>query len=167
MLQQLLLLRHAKAEPQGHHFQDHERPLHKRGTNDCVHVASYLKTNQLIPDFILSSDSVRTEQTREHVCTGLGTSIPFEASASLYLANPTQILKTIASVPDHVTCLMVIAHNPGLQQLAMLLAQAYPDFLAAIRSNFPTSAMAGFHVHHTQWHSLAPIDVTPMFFKCV
>ena len=77
-MKQLILMRHAKSSWESSALIDHERPLNARGRHDAPVIGHYLWQKGVKPDLIISSDSLRTRQTVEH----LG---PFTQGVEYYL----------------------------------------------------------------------------------
>jgi phosphohistidine phosphatase len=116
MKKTLILLRHAKAEAGQ---DDHARPLAARGVEEAKLIGAYLRKQGIAPQKILCSTSKRTRQTLE----GLSIKGNIEFSDATYNASEKQHRENIAAQPDNISSLMVIAHNPGLHQLAVELAR--------------------------------------------
>lgn len=81
--------------------------------------------------------------------------VPTKHLDRLYLAEARTILAGIASVPDQVDRLLVVGHNPGLQELALSLTPPGTAARAAIAAKFPTCALAWFKCEATKWSRLA------------
>jgi phosphohistidine phosphatase len=112
----------------------------------------------LVPDLVLCSAAVRAQQTWELTAPELGGSPEVKSLRSLYLASPAQILRQVHRVPDAVRRLMVIGHNPGLENLALRLAGGWgesPD-LPQMREKFPTAALAVISVAAERWADVGP-----------
>jgi phosphohistidine phosphatase len=75
----------------------------------------------------------------------------------LYAASSEELLERIRLVPEEVTSLMLIGHNPGLQDLALGLASTGPE-LARLKRKFPTAALATLTLPETSWRELAEGD---------
>ncbi|TYC98402.1 histidine phosphatase family protein [Arthrobacter echini] len=139
----LMLLRHAKAEfQQG--VPDHERSLSSRGHADAPLIGRWMVEHDAVPDSILVSTALRTRQTCTWVCKELGDKAPTpKLEDDLYAAHPTEMLALINHVPATVTSLLVIAHNPGVQELAMRLASARSSERAVmdLATDYPTAGL--------------------------
>ena len=132
----LTLMRHAKSSWQNPGQSDHDRPLNDRGHRDAPIMAARLKQRGDIPTLILSSSSQRTQETTAHLLDVFGEPSPeVRFEKNLYLASPHSILDLLAEVPDTYTHVMVIAHNPGMEDLSALLSGSDSDTMptAAIR----------------------------------
>jgi len=151
----LLLLRHAKSSWVDPTLPDHDRPLASRGRRDAKRIAKHLAGLEFEPELVLCSSAVRTRETLELVRPALGNSkVLFEDG--LYGASSDELLARIRDVPDAVGSVMLIGHNPGLEQLALLLASS-GDELRGLETKFPTAALATLAVE-TTWSRLAPGD---------
>ena len=143
-MRKLLLMRHAKAvrDPG---FPDHARSLNQRGRDDAVRVARYLQDNELAPDLAIASDSQRTRETLELAASQFSPAPQTLLDAVLYLAEPSSLLKTIRAVPSSVRKLLMVAHNPGVADLAIALTgkRDYADAeTERLLFSFPTGAVA-------------------------
>jgi phosphohistidine phosphatase len=157
------LLRHAKSSWDDPTLPDHERPLSPRGIKAANRVSRYLVEENLLPDLVLCSDSVRTRATAALLFTPLDRSPPaIVYTKDLYLADPDQILEVVRreaalrekTPPRHI---MVIGHNPGLQQLALALPGSglRPD-VERLALKYPTAALAHFTFDAKSWRAIAP-----------
>jgi len=119
----LTLVRHAKSSWNVQGQQDHERPLNERGMRDAPVMAQRLLDRRCIPDLILCSSAVRTQQTAQYFLKALELSHDqLWVEPKLYLCSPETILNEVAVAEAGNTHVMVIAHNPGLEQLSALLS---------------------------------------------
>jgi phosphohistidine phosphatase len=142
-LKKLMLLRHAKAEFQAG-VTDHERSLSSRGHADAPLIGRWMVEHDAVPDFILVSTALRTRQTCTWVCKELGDKAPTpKLEDDLYAARPAEILALINHVPPTVTSLLVIAHNPGVQELAMRLSSVRSDERAVmdLATDYPSAGL--------------------------
>ena len=152
MARTLYLLRHAKSSWDDPALADHERPLAQRGRRDAKRIGDHLARLGVEPELVLCSSSVRTCETLELLLPATGAStVSFEDG--LYAASSDELLTRVRRVPAEVASLMLIGHNPGLQDLALALASA-GDELDRVREKFPTAALATLAVP-TEWDRLA------------
>ncbi len=155
----LTLMRHAKSDWANPSLGDAERPLNARGEKAATRMGQFLKENDLTPDLILCSAATRTKQTLELISPHLDPVPPVLFRTSLYLASPDEMLKQIKAAKDEYRHLLVLAHNPGLEMLAMTLTnteQSNQQALAKISEKFPTCALAHFQFDISSWNALAP-----------
>jgi phosphohistidine phosphatase len=112
----LLILRHAKAE-RGDGLPDDQRELSPRGRRAARKMGELARDEGLLPERILSSTSVRTRQTVELFVEASGHEAPVEYLGELYLAAPPAYLEALAKHAAGATRVMVVGHNPGLEDL--------------------------------------------------
>jgi len=117
MPRQLLILRHAKSSWADEHADDWERPLNERGERDAPRVGALLRQLSLLPDLIVTSDAVRAERTARAVAGGAEYLGKIVLSPELYHANPDAIIDVVRAFPDTAPSVMIVGHNPGLQDL--------------------------------------------------
>lgn len=148
-IKKLMLLRHAKADWPREVTSDHERPLSGRGHRDAPQAGIWMREHNAVPDFILCSSALRTRQTCTWVCDELGDKAPTaKLEDRLYDASASSILSVINHVPETVTSLLVIAHMPGVQELAMRLASvsSNEDAVMDMATRYPTSGLTVMEV---------------------
>ncbi|KPI11142.1 putative phosphohistidine phosphatase, SixA [Actinobacteria bacterium OK074] len=155
-LRRLVVLRHAKsAWPDG--VPDHERPLAPRGRRDAPVAGGALAAADLLPDLALCSTAVRARQTWELAAGQWGTPPPVRLDERLYGADVPELLAAVREVPDRVGTLLLVGHNPGLEDLVLDTAgDGVGDTLDRVRLKFPTSAIAVLAWYGASWHDLAP-----------
>jgi phosphohistidine phosphatase len=151
----LVLLRHAKAEPAGG-ISDELRPLALAGRRQCPGVGAALSAAGLVPEHVLVSSAVRTRQTWELVCTGLG-DVPepeVDVDDRLYGAGPGDVVDLVRALDDRVRQVLVVGHEPTMSGTAALLAgDGDGAHLAQVRTGLPTGAFAVLEV--ATWSQLA------------
>jgi phosphohistidine phosphatase len=153
----LYLLRHAKSSWSDPTVADEERPLARRGRRDAKRIAEYLVQLDIGPQLVLCSPAERARQTLERVWAALGATSTVRLEAGLYAASAEALLERIRLVPEGVASLMLIGHNPGLQDLALALASAGPE-VARLKAKFPTAALATLTLQKTTWRQLSTAD---------
>lgn len=152
----LIVLRHAKsAWPDG--VADHERPLAPRGRRDAPAAGRALAAADRVPDLALCSTAVRARRTWELAAAEWTTPPPVRHDPRLYAADVPELLAAVREVPDDVRTLLLIGHNPGLEELVLTLAgDSLDDALDEVRTKFPTSAIAVLTWYGDTWSSLGP-----------
>jgi phosphohistidine phosphatase SixA len=118
-MRELILLRHAHAEPVAPGQSDAERPLSVRGHAEADAAAQWLKAHDLRPTRVLCSPSKRTRETLERALEVLGyTDVRYEPR--IYEALPGTLM---AVLDEHVEVdrVLMVGHNPGFEQTAALL----------------------------------------------
>jgi phosphohistidine phosphatase len=153
----LYLLRHAKSSWADPTLADRERPLAPRGRRDAKRLAKYLRQLGCQPALVLCSAAKRTRETLELLRPAFGNSAVV-LEEELYAASSDELLNRVRVVPDTVASVMLIGHNPGLNQLALVLASG-GDQLERLQAKFPTAALATL-VLAKSWSQLAPAEAT-------
>ncbi|CAM5625132.1 SixA phosphatase family protein [Streptomyces purpurascens] len=155
-LRRLVVLRHAKsAWPVD--VADHERPLAPRGRRDAPAAGRALAEADCLPDLALCSTAVRARRTWDLAAGQWGTPPPVTHDRRLYAAGPSGLLAVVHEVPAEVETLLLIGHNPGLEELVVALAaDGLDDTLERVRTKFPTSAIAVLSWRGATWRSLTP-----------
>ncbi len=156
-MRQLLLLRHAKSSWDERELPDHERPLNPRGRKAAGAMRDAMARLGLAPDLVLVSSSVRTLQTLEAMEPWLDTPL-VERMESLYNAPSSHLLDTLRDVKETVRSVLIVAHNPGLHDLAMTLVGAHAMTFAnadlrRLAEGYPSGALSEFTVPGP-WRSL-------------
>jgi len=142
MSRNLLILRHAKSDWDTDATNDFERPLAKRGERDAPRIGQWLKRQKLLPNHVVSSPAQRARQTSETACKAMGikeTQINWDER--IYAATEGELLKVLADCPKKKKTVMLVGHNPGLEDLVAYLAGAGLE-IPADGKVLPTAAVA-------------------------
>jgi phosphohistidine phosphatase len=153
----LYLIRHAKSSWSDPTLPDQERPLARRGRRDAKRIAKHLLRLGIMPELVLCSPAQRTRETLELVRPALGTTATVRLEAELYAASAETLLERLRAVPEEVASVMLIGHNPGLQDLALVLASAGTE-LERLEAKFPTAALATLTLPRATWRRLSQAD---------
>jgi phosphohistidine phosphatase len=143
----LLLLRHAKSSWDDDSLPDHERPLNKRGRRDAPRVGDWLKKTDRVPQCILSSTARRARKTARIAAEHCGFDGRLLLLPELYLAAPGDFLNVLATVPDTIRTVLLVGHNPGME-----------DFASEICGQslvMPTAALADIDLGDLAWKELS------------
>ncbi len=143
-MKELLLLRHAKSDRGDPSLADFDRPLSKRGRQAAPMMGRLLAERGWVPDFAIVSPAKRTRQTWDRLAAELPEPSAMRFEEELYDASAAQILPLAMRAPPKAGRLLVVGHNPGLEDLAAMLAGPGSDqeALARMREKFPTGALA-------------------------
>jgi phosphohistidine phosphatase len=165
-MKRLFLLRHGKAVPAEPGMDDADRPLLLRGAEDAAAVAHYMRRTAYAPDLILCSAAARAAQTAELVRKELGA--PLEYRDALYLAAAAKLLALVRAAPAEISGLMLVGHNPGLKEVAALLAGGPVGRKQRARGDeeekFPPAALAILDFDVKRWRDVAPGGGVPAAF---
>ena len=147
----LLLMRHAKSDWSDGSVSDHDRPLNARGQDAAPRIASWLASEGMVPEVILCSTAVRTSQTLAlmlNVWRNNPVVVDSEPEVhykrELYLA-PASVLVSHASQFAKRESVLVLAHNPGMEEAV--------SHLSGCHAEMPTAAIAVFDVTGPNWPS--------------
>ena len=144
----LLLLRHAKSSWKNPQLDDHDRPLNSRGRTAAAQIGRLLQAEELRPDLVLCSTALRTRETADLVFAGLAPSPEIIFREDLYHADPRQITRVISQVDVSAPCLMLLGHNPGLEEfLSQITGEELP---------LPTAALARLELELSEWREFNP-----------
>ncbi len=147
-MHRLILMRHAKAKRAAVSGGDHARALTDRGRADAILMGRVLAERGLRPDLALVSDAIRTHQTWDELHEVFG-DVEVRIEPRLYNATP-DVIRTFAEASEEAAgCLLILAHNPGVQLLAheyLVESAASPAVLDRLAGGFPTGAAAVFEV---------------------
>ena len=151
----VLVLRHAKAEGDSPSGSDFDRPLTDRGRQESAAVGRALRNRRV--EAILASPAARVVETVEGIMEKSSLDFAPAWDRRLYNAPPEALLEAIRETGDAVGTLLVVAHNPGLQELIVDLAQ---DDRAGLREqvggSFPTAALAELNLSIDRWEDAGP-----------
>lgn len=172
----LTLLRHAKSGMDDPELRDFDRPLNAKGQRAAQAVGHRLREWGMRFDHVIASPAVRVVQTLAEIGRAYGAAIEPEWDRRAYLAAPTTLLDLIQAVPDAVSSLLVVGHNPGLEELALMLApdRAGDRLREDIEVKFPTGSLAVLTFAVDRWADVAercgtltrflrPRDLDPAF----
>jgi phosphohistidine phosphatase len=147
-MRELLLLRHAKSSWADHGVRDHDRPLNPRGERDAPRIGAFLREVGRLPDLVLASSALRARSTAERVAAAAGLDPELvSVQEDLYLAAPGTLVDVVRRRAGAAQRVLVVAHNPGLEDLV--------EALAGRHERFPTAALAAFELNIDAWPDLA------------
>lgn len=142
----LLILRHAKSSWDNLYLSDFERPLNKRGKYDAPRMGKLLRREELVPDIIISSSAKRAMATAESVALSCDYENEITFTRDLYHADPDSYIEALITVDDSVNCVMVVGHNPGIEDMVEQLSGEW--------ERMPTAALAQIQLPVNKWSDL-------------
>ena len=119
-MRELILLRHAHAEAAAPGSEDFDRPLSREGQAEAEAAGVWLKRNGYLPDCVVYSDARRARETVEQVLSVLGV-VEQLPEPRIYEATPGTLMQ-IADEHRNLGRVLLVGHNPGLEQMAALLS---------------------------------------------
>jgi phosphohistidine phosphatase len=158
-MKRLLLLRHAKAVQGGSKTGDFERSLNERGEHDAPRMGAIMQHRRYIPDLALCSTSKRTMETWEHVALELSNKPEVNFSGELYLASAKLIANIVRSIRWPASAVLIVGHNPGLEECARTLArkprsEEERGNSERLLEKFPTAALAVLDFEVEAWSDI-------------
>jgi len=160
-MRRLMLLRHAKTETDAPSGRDRDRRLDDRGHRDAAQIGHWIATHPPFPDAVLVSHAVRARQTWDIAWGAMKDRVAspqVEILPELYGADPAQILESIrtAIVPADPKRLLLVGHNPGMHEVALMLIGGGDHASAkALAHNLPTAGLAIFDFDVKDWEDVA------------
>ncbi|MEX0845618.1 MAG: histidine phosphatase family protein, partial [Balneolaceae bacterium] len=152
-MKQILLMRHAKSSWGNPDLKDFDRPLEKRGKNDAPMIGKFIHQSGYMPGLIISSTAQRAKETTQHCAEAA--QIKDECilwNEDLYFGSVRDYAAAIKSAPDEIERLMLVGHNPLMENIAGILAGA--EYAVAIR--MPTAAVVCLESFSSTWAAISP-----------
>lgn len=124
MSRELLILRHAKSDADSNAKTDAERPLNKRGRQEAPRIGRWMREHYLYPGWVVCSTAVRARETLNALTEELELQAErIEFRPDLYLASLNTLLHILSELPADRNSVMLIGHNPGLDELVTYLSE--------------------------------------------
>lgn len=139
----LFLLRHAKSHGKDETLPDFERSLTRRGKRVAETVGRYLKTHASVPQLILSSPAVRARETTELVINAAKWATEVRYDQRIYTADEMRLGEVVAQIENDRKVALIVAHNPGIEELLLLLT--------GNREQVPAGSVAKIRIKATKW----------------
>jgi phosphohistidine phosphatase len=156
MAKTVLLLRHAKSSRDDPEMADFDRPLTGRGRRDAPRMGEWMKEAGLKPDLVLCSDARRARETWAGLAETLRCAAPVLFERGLYMASARALCRRLQRLPGTIGSVLVIGHNPGLEEAAEALADGAGEALERLRRKYPTAALARLEFDLSDWARLEP-----------
>lgn len=142
----LLVLRHAKSSWKNALLDDFDRPLNERGLHDAPRMGALILTLHLTPSIILSSPAVRALATAEQIAESCHYKGEILLRPDFYLAGAPVYLAALSELDDSYDSVMIVGHNPGLEELVTALT--------GVEERLPTAALAKVSLPIGHWSDL-------------
>ncbi len=146
----LLILRHAKSSWSHASLPDHDRPLNERGKRDAPRMGELILDQGLVPSLILSSTANRAVTTAKIVAETCGYQHDIVFAKELYLSGVQAYEAILRRTPDHHGSILVIGHNPDMENLVEALTGRY--------RRMPTAALAQITIQIDSWSEFELVD---------
>ena len=142
----LLLLRHAKSSWKDQGVTDFERPLNDRGRKAAELVGKFILKQNVTIDLVISSPAVRARQTIELVLKAAKRSPELRFDQRVYEASPTQLIEITSQIEDDRKSVLLVGHNPGMEELLALLV--------GVEMHMPTASLAKVVLSSKKWDKI-------------
>lgn len=157
-MKKLTLLRHAKSGWDDPVSRDFDRPLNAKGKRAAQRVGEYLRAHHVDFDHIVASPAIRVVETIEHLAEGSG-ELPAPAwDKRIYLASAVSLLDVVHEADDCYDSLLLVGHNPGLEDLVLMMVPDEPgdDARDQVEEKFPTASIAEISFAVDHWEDIRP-----------
>ena len=143
-MKHIYLLRHAKSDWSEPFESDEKRGLSERGKKQIKALRHFLQDYQLDVDMALVSQAVRAEKTYHHLRKEILRLPKPDVIPSIYESDAEDLLFLCQGIPNTVRSILIVGHNPGLEDLAlMLVPDVKGDALRdSLEMKFPTASLA-------------------------
>ncbi len=168
------LFRHAKSDWHDRRLRDFDRPLNARGRKGAALMGQHIADHGVRWQRVLSSPAVRAAETIELAGQSVGRTFPINWDRRIYLASSATLLDLLREQDDAISMILMIGHNPGLEDLIFDLV---PDDGSSplrdrVEEKFPTAAYAVLEMNADRWaeikegtarlmHLMRPRDLDP------
>lgn len=143
----LVLMRHGKADVSAPSGRDFDRALSPKGREQVKVMLAWLKEQGILPDSIISSSALRTQETARGMATGLGIALEtIDWRKDLYLASPSVYAACLLEAPNECNNLMIVGHNTGISEWAR-------ELLFGFYEELPTAGVLVVQSETPDWAS--------------
>lgn len=148
MAKEIILVRHGKAADHNTYKRDIDRVLTERGVSDGYKIAERLMDEGIKPDVIITSPAARANHTAFIISRVMKCrSDQLIITNRLYHCSADTFLDEIFALPEEINSVMMVAHNPGVTDLAYELSRGGTSFL-------PTTGVAVIQYKNTSWKDI-------------
>ncbi|GGA44172.1 SixA phosphatase family protein [Sphingomonas psychrolutea] len=155
-MKRLTLLRHAKSDWDDPAQRDFDRGLNGRGKRAAALIGGHLRSGGAVFDAVVASPALRVVETLAQVELGYGRTLGAVWDRRIYLASAVTLLDVVQELPSEATHVLLVGHNPGLEDLALWLVPESDEApRVALGVKYPTATIAEI-VFDGTWRDLAP-----------
>lgn len=154
-MKSLLLFRHAKSDWGDPGLLDFDRPLNERGKKAASRMGRWMKEEHIQPQWIICSPAQRAQETLHGLRKHLDTPDTLvNLDDRLYLADVTTLLEVLAQSPQDMDHIMLVGHNPGLDELLVYLCG--PNLPLSSKGKLMATATLAHVCLPEEWQQLPP-----------
>ncbi len=148
----LTLLRHAKSGWDDPVSRDFDRPLNPKGRRAAALVGRHLRDQGVRFDHVVASPALRVQQTLDEVASGYRAALEPAWDRRIYLASAATLLDVVRELPEAAASALLTGHNPGLEDLVLLLVPAAADGpRGEVEDKYPTASVAELSFAVDRW----------------
>lgn len=151
----LTLLRHAKSGWDDPVARDFDRPLNPKGHRAAAMMGRHMRNLGLKFDHVIASPAVRVVETLAEVSEGFGRDLTPAWDKKLYLASAGTLLDAVHELPESAERVLMSGHNPGLEELTLLLSGDSDALREQVEIKFPTATLAELRFGVRRWEDIA------------
>lgn len=157
----LTLLRHAKSGWDDRVSRDVDRPLNPKGKRAAVLIGQHMRSQGMAFDHVVASPAVRVAETIDAVVSGYARTLAPVVDRRIYLASAATLLDVVREFPEGATSALMVGHNPGLEDLMlMLVPSGQNDLRDTAEQKYPTATIAEMTFAIDDWAAAAPGSAT-------
>ncbi|WP_375401830.1 histidine phosphatase family protein [uncultured Sphingomonas sp.] len=138
----LTLLRHAKSSWDDAVQRDFDRPLNAKGRRAAASMGRHLRGEAMAFDHLVASPAVRVGETLDGFSSGYGRLPDAVEDRRIYLASAATLLEVVHGLPTAASRALLVGHNPGLEDLVLMLVPAGGGSRGAVEEKYPTASVA-------------------------
>ena len=152
-MKRLTLLRHAKSTWDDPVTRDFDRPLNAKGKRAARTVGRHMREAGLTFDQVTASPAVRVVETLAAVAEGYGRPLAPDWNKRVYLASAATLLEIVQETPDDASSLLLVGHNPGMEDMVLLLVPDRDEDHARdqVEEKYPTASLAEIEIDVKRW----------------
>ena len=156
-MKRLTLLRHAKSGWDDPVTRDFDRRLNAKGKRAASTIGRHMREEGMAFDHVIASPASRVVETLDEVATGYGRPLSASFDKRVYLASASTLLDLVQDAPDAAGSLLLSGHNPGMEDLVLLLVPGGSGGVRdAVEEKFPTASLAEIRFDADRWADLRP-----------
>lgn len=150
----LTLLRHAKSGWDDPVARDFDRPLNPKGQRAAAMVGRHMKALGLAFDHVVASPAIRVAETLDQLRQGYGDDLAPVWDQRIYLASTATLLDVVHDLPAGAEHVLLVGHNPGLEELVLLLVPDGGALRGEVEVKFPTATLAEMTFDGARWDAV-------------
>lgn len=165
-MKKLTLFRHAKSGWDDPVARDFDRPLNPKGKRAAQRIGRYLRDHHIDFDHVVASPAVRVVETIEQLAEGAGKMFAPAWDKRVYLASAVSLLDVVHEADDRYDSLLLVGHNPGLEDLVLMMVPDKPGDEARdqVEEKLPTASIVEISFPVDRWEDVRPNSGTLSLF---